>query len=71
MNIIRTHGADPLDFEFCCLAVSAINGCEACMAAHERALRRRVVPKEAIAAAVRIAAVIRAVAVVLSMEQIS
>jgi alkyl hydroperoxide reductase subunit D len=69
MNITRTHGADPLDFDFCCLAVSAIKGCEACMAARERSLRRRAVSKEAIAAAVRIAAVIRAIATVLAIEE--
>ena len=34
MNVILTHGMDPLDFELWCLAVSAINGCGACVDAH-------------------------------------
>jgi lipoyl-dependent peroxiredoxin subunit D len=71
MNITRTHGIDRVDFDLCCLAVSAINGCQACMAAHEGALRKRAVTKDAIAAAVRIAAVVRGVATVLDIEKVS
>jgi len=40
MNAIRTHAARPIDFELWCVAVSAINGCGACMEAHDRAVRR-------------------------------
>ena len=39
MQTIRTHGSDPVDFELWCLAVSTINGCGACVAAHDRVLR--------------------------------
>jgi len=46
-------------------AVSAINGCGKCVAAHERTLRQHEVSREAIQSAVRIASVIHAVAGVL------
>lgn len=68
MNGMRTHGADPLDFELWCLATSTIHGCGPCMAAHEKALRARGVGEETIEAAVRIAAVVHAIAVVLDTE---
>ncbi len=31
MQVIRTHGIDPADFELWCVAVSAINNCQACV----------------------------------------
>jgi alkyl hydroperoxide reductase subunit D len=68
MQGIRTHGGDPLDFELWCLAVSAINGCGACVASHEKVLRDKGVNEETIIAAVRIASTIQAAAVVLDAE---
>jgi len=62
MNFMRSHGSDPLDFELWCLAVSAINGCGKCIVAHDRTLREKGVSEEVVMAAVRIAAVIHAVA---------
>jgi alkyl hydroperoxide reductase subunit D len=62
MNIMRTHGSDPLDFELWCLAVSAINGCGRCITAHDRTLREKGMTEETIIAAVRIASVIHGVA---------
>jgi alkyl hydroperoxide reductase subunit D len=62
MNIMRTHGSDPLDFELWCVAVSAINGCGKCIVAHDRVLREKGVAEETILAAVRIASVIHAIA---------
>ncbi len=64
MQVIRTHGADPVDFELWCLAVSAINGCGVCVDAHEHVLRDKGVGEEAILAAVRIASVVHALAAV-------
>lgn len=64
MQVIRTHGSDPVDFELWCLAVSAINGCGACVDAHEHVLREKGVGEETILAAVRIASVIHALAAV-------
>jgi alkyl hydroperoxide reductase subunit D len=61
MNVMRTHGSDPLDFELWCLAVSAINGCGKCITAHDRVLREKGVSEETVIAAVRIASVVHAV----------
>jgi alkyl hydroperoxide reductase subunit D len=69
MNIMRTHGIDPLDFELWSTAVSAINGCNACVESHEKTLREKGIGEEKILAAVRIAAVMHALAVVLDAEQ--
>jgi len=60
MNVMRTHGSDPLDFELWCLAVSAINGCGKCIVAHERTLREKGMTEETVIAAVRIASVVHA-----------
>lgn len=71
MNIMRTHGIDPLDFELWSTAVSAINGCGACVDSHEKILREKGVGEEKIMAAVRIASVIHAIAVVLDAEKVT
>ncbi len=65
MQVIRTHGGDPVDFELWCLAVSAINGCAACVDAHEHAVREKGANEETVLAAVRIASVIHALAAVI------
>jgi alkyl hydroperoxide reductase subunit D len=65
MNVVRTHGVERQDFELWCVAVSAINNCKACVEAHERVLREKEVSEETILAAVRIAAVIHALASVI------
>lgn len=65
MQVIRSHGSDPVDFELWCLAASAINGCGACVSSHERVLREKGVSEETIVAAVRIASVVHALAAVL------
>lgn len=69
MNGIRTHGADPTDFELWCTAVSAVNGCGKCVTAHERVLLEKGVGEEQIVAAVRIASVLHGVAMVLENEE--
>jgi alkyl hydroperoxide reductase subunit D len=70
MNIIRNHGIDHLDFELWCTAVSAINGCGACVDSHERTLREKGVPEERVLAAIRVASTIHALAVVLETEKV-
>jgi lipoyl-dependent peroxiredoxin subunit D len=55
-------------YELCCMAVSAINGCGACLDSHEAELRRRGVEPVRIQAALRIAAVVNAVARVVAVE---
>jgi lipoyl-dependent peroxiredoxin subunit D len=68
MNVLANPGIDKVDFELLSLAVSAINGCGTCVAAHERTLRKHDVSREAIQSAVRIAATVHAVAGVLEYE---
>lgn len=48
MNVLRTHGVDPADFELWCTAVSAINGCGLCVDSHEQVLRGKGVSAETI-----------------------
>lgn len=68
MNVIRTHGADPVDFELWCLAVSAINGCGVCVDSHERVVREKGMAEEAVLTAVRIASILHGLATVLEAE---
>jgi alkyl hydroperoxide reductase subunit D len=69
MNVLRTHGVEAADFELWCLAVSAINGCGACVDAHEKVVREKGLSEDAVLASVRIASVVRALAAVLSVER--
>jgi len=64
MNFIGQHGIAKDDFELFSLAVSAMNGCGMCIDSHERILLEHGVKPETIQAAVRIAAVMKAVATV-------
>jgi lipoyl-dependent peroxiredoxin subunit D len=66
MNVIGTPGIAKADFELLALAVSAINGCGTCIASHERQLRQHGLEREAVQSAVRVAAVVHAVARVLA-----
>ena len=68
MNIIANPGVDKIDFELWCLAVSAINGCGACLDSHEAELRKRGLTAPQVQTALRIAAVIHAVSRVLAAE---
>jgi alkyl hydroperoxide reductase subunit D len=65
MNVIGNPGISKLDFELLSLAVSAINACGLCITSHEKKLRADGVSREMIQSAVRIAAVVHAVAGVL------
>ena len=68
MQVIGKHGIDPADFELWCLAVSAINGCGVCVAAHEKVLSEKGVSEEAVLATVRIAATIHGLAAIFDAE---
>lgn len=68
MNIIRTHGIDPVDFELWCAAVSAINNCAACVDSHEKVIREKGLSEEAVLAAIRLAAVVHGLAIVFDAE---
>ena len=69
MQVIATRGGvEAEDFEFWCLAVSAVNGCGGCLAAHERKLRELGLGREQIHEGLRITSVVHAVAVTLQAE---
>lgn len=68
MNVIGNPGVDKIDFELWSLAVSAINGCQYCVQAHEAKLIQSGMSREQVQAAVRIAAVIQAVGATLTAE---
>lgn len=68
MTIIGNPGVDKIDFELWSLAVSAIGGCGRCLESHEQVLRKAGLPREQIQEAIRIAAVVNAVAAVLESE---
>ncbi len=65
MNVIGAPGIDKADFELFCLAVSAINGCGACVDSHEKVLQQHGVTSATIQTAVRLASVVNAVGAVL------
>lgn len=62
MNVIANPGVEKIDFELMSLAVSAINGCGLCIDSHEKVLIQAGVTEETIQQAVKIAAVVHAVA---------
>ncbi len=68
MNALAKPGVDKADFELWSIAVSAINGCGACIDSHEKVLRGHGVSVEAIQAAIRIAATVHAVAATIGGE---
>jgi alkyl hydroperoxide reductase subunit D len=68
MNIMAKPGVEKADFELWSLAVSAINGCGMCMESHERVVVEAGLTREQVQAAVRIAAVVHAVAATLDGE---
>jgi alkyl hydroperoxide reductase subunit D len=69
MNILANPGLDKITFEIASLAVSAINGCGACMDSHERTLRQHDISAQGVQSALKIAAVVHAVAVTLEQSQ--
>jgi alkyl hydroperoxide reductase subunit D len=68
MNVLANPGAPKLDFELWSTSVSAINGCGACLDAHEGELRKHGATNVQVQAALRIGAVVNAVAAVLRAE---
>ena len=69
MNIMANPGLDKITFELASLAVSAINGCGACMDSHERVIRDHGVSAQGVQSALKIGAVVHAVAVVLEQSR--
>ena len=69
MNVIGKPGVDKVDFELWSLAVSAVNGCGMCIESHEKVVRAGGLTTEQVQAAVRIAAVVHAVAAIVDGEE--
>lgn len=65
MQALGAPETDKLDRELWALAVSAVNGCGMCMGAHEKVLTKAGATREQVQDAVRIAAVVAAVATAL------
>jgi len=65
MNRIARPATNKTDFELFCLAVSAINGCEACLKSHEKAVVDGGLTEKHVHDAARIAATLQAAAVAL------
>ncbi|MCD2261938.1 carboxymuconolactone decarboxylase family protein [Dietzia aurantiaca] len=62
MNIIANPGVEKADFELWSMAVSTINGCENCTAAHDAVIRKEGLTKEQAWEAVKVAATVAGVA---------
>jgi alkyl hydroperoxide reductase subunit D len=69
MNRIARPATNKADFELFSLAASAINGCEACVRAHEKAVVEGHLSEDQVHDAVRIAATIHAAAVALEIAE--
>jgi lipoyl-dependent peroxiredoxin subunit D len=67
MNRMAQPATSKVDFELFSLAVSAINGCEMCMRAHEKAVLDGGLGEEQVHDAIRLAATLHAVAVSLEI----
>lgn len=65
MQTIGNPGVDHADFELWCLAASAITGCGACVISHEKVVREKGLSAQQVQDAVRIAAVVHALAATL------
>ena len=62
MNIIGNPGVDKANFELWSFAVSAINGCSACVASHEHVVREAGVSRETVLEALKVASIVAGVA---------
>ncbi len=62
MNRLAKPATNKADFELASLAVSAVNGCETCVRAHEKAVIEAGLSEQQVHDAVRIAAVVHAAA---------
>lgn len=68
MNVLANPGVEKLDFELWSTAVSAINGCGACLDSHEGELRKHGATNVQVQAALRIAATVNAASRVAAAE---
>ena len=71
MNRLAQPSTSKVDLELFSLAVSAINGCEACVQAHEKVVREGGLTEEQVHDAVRIAATMHAAAIALELGDVA
>jgi len=71
MNAMANPGGAKVDFELASIAVSAVNGCGMCVDSHEKTLRKHGLSAQPIQSAIRIAAVVHAVAVALEQADVA
>jgi alkyl hydroperoxide reductase subunit D len=67
MNRLVAVKGTKADFELMCLAVSAINGCEACVRAHEKTVLEAGLSEDQVHDAVRVAATVNAASLALTL----
>jgi alkyl hydroperoxide reductase subunit D len=67
MNRLVAVKGPKADFELMCLAVSALNGCQACVQSHEQVVRTAGLSEDQVHDAVRIAATVNAAALALTL----
>lgn len=68
MGALSQTDVDKIDFELWAFAVSAVHKCDVCLNVHEAELHKRNVPLERVQAALRIAAVMSALATAIAIE---
>jgi lipoyl-dependent peroxiredoxin subunit D len=71
MNRMAKPSTSRTDFELFSLAVSAINGCEACIQSHEKVVLEGGLTEDQVHDAIRIAATIQAAAVALEISEVA
>ena len=71
MNWIGKPRTNKADFELICLAVSAINGCEACVKSHESAVTEAGLTEDQVHDAIRTASTIHAAAIGLEVSDLA
>jgi lipoyl-dependent peroxiredoxin subunit D len=71
MNRLVKPAADKTDFELFALAVSALNGCQSCLASHEKVVLEGGLTEDQVHDAVRIAATINAAAIALELDELA
>lgn len=69
MTIIGNPGVDKSLFELWSVAVSAVNGCEACMTSHEATVRQDGLSREVVSEVLKVAAVVAGTAQALTIAE--
>jgi len=68
MNASKTHGHDSTNYELFALGASVIGQCGNCINAHDKVVKDHGISREGVQSIVRIASLLNAAAIMLSME---